>query len=204
MIRHGETEYNRTGRVQGGGIDAPLNDLGRKQAMAFYDAYKHIRFNKIYCSKLQRTVQSVQGFIDAGVPYEQLAGFNEISWGEKEGQHFHPSSHQEYRDLLENWRQGNLTYSLKGGEGPQHVMDRQREAIAHVLKQEEEENVILSIHGRALRILLTWLHNYDLKDMEYLFVHQNLTVYKLVYTGSMFRVEDFNNTEHLIGLNGDR
>jgi bisphosphoglycerate-dependent phosphoglycerate mutase len=35
LIRHGETDYNRLGVVQGSGIDADLNDLGRRQAQAF-------------------------------------------------------------------------------------------------------------------------------------------------------------------------
>jgi len=197
VIRHGETEYNKQGRVQGCGIDAPLNDTGLSQAAGFYQHYKNLSFDKIYCSKLQRTVQSVQGFIDDGIPYEQLAGFNEISWGEKEGKHFQPSYHEEYKALLDEWRSGNLTYSIKGGEGPQHVMERQKEAMNHVLKNTDEKRVILSIHGRALRILLTWLLNYDLREMEKLFVHQNLSTYELTYTGSMFSVDVYNNLDHL-------
>ena len=30
IIRHGETDYNKAGMVQGSGIDSDLNDLGRK------------------------------------------------------------------------------------------------------------------------------------------------------------------------------
>lgn len=197
MIRHGETEFNKQGRVQGSGIDAPLNETGFAQAVGFYNHYKNVAFDKIYCSKLQRTVQSVQGFIDDGVPYEQLEGLNEISWGEKEGEHFHPSSHDEYKNLLTEWRSGNLTYSIKGGEGPQHVMERQKVSMDHILSKTEEETIIISIHGRAIRILLTWLLNYDLKDMEKLFVHQNLSLYQLTYTGTMFTVDVYNNREHL-------
>ena len=200
VIRHGETEYNKLGRVQGSGVDAALNETGLRQARSFFEHYKDVPFDKIYCSKLQRTVQSVQGFIDKGIPYEQLEGFNEISWGEKEGEYFHPSSHQEYKKLLNEWRTGNLTYSIKGGEGPQHVMERQKKAIAHVLSKSDERTVLLSIHGRALRILLTWLLNYDLKDMEKLFIHRNLSVYQLSYTGTMFVVDDYNNLSHLNGL----
>ena len=197
VIRHGQTEYNRLGRVQGSGVDAPLNELGLQQAAGFYNHYRSVQFDKIYCSGLQRTVQSVQGFINDGVPYEQLVGLNEISWGEKEGQHFQPSSHEEYKNLLEQWRNGNLTHSIKGGEGPQHVMDRQREALEYVLAKPEEQTIILSIHGRALRILLTWLLNYDLKEMEYLFVHQNLSLYQITHTGNMFTVDVYNDLEHL-------
>ncbi|MFW5879460.1 MAG: histidine phosphatase family protein, partial [bacterium] len=55
LIRHGQTDYNKKGIVQGSGIDASLNDLGRQQAEAFYDAYRNMPFDKIYISDLKRT-----------------------------------------------------------------------------------------------------------------------------------------------------
>ena len=74
LIRHGETEFNRRGVVQGSGIDSDLNELGFLQARAFFDVYQDIEFDKIYTSKLRRTVQSVQEFINLGIPYEQFEG----------------------------------------------------------------------------------------------------------------------------------
>ena len=47
FIRHGQTDLNLKGIVQGRGVDSPLNDNGFKQAQAFYDAYKDIPFDKI-------------------------------------------------------------------------------------------------------------------------------------------------------------
>ena len=81
LIRHGETDHNRNGIVQGSGVDTILNDWGKAQAEAFYDAYQHVPFDKIYTSKLQRTVQSVQEFIDSGVPWESHAGLERNQLG---------------------------------------------------------------------------------------------------------------------------
>ena len=80
LIRHGETEYNRKRVVQGSGIDADLNDLGQKQAAAFFAHYQNLTIDKIYTSVLRRTHQSVKGFIEKGLPWEQYEGLNEISW----------------------------------------------------------------------------------------------------------------------------
>ena len=57
LIRHGETEYNRKGVVQGSGIDADLNELGQKQAEAFFAHYQDLPIDKIYTSALKRTHQ---------------------------------------------------------------------------------------------------------------------------------------------------
>ena len=99
IIRHGETEYNKLGMVQGSGIDAPLNETGELQAEAFYQAYHHIPFQKIYTSNLGRTQQTVQKFIDQGIPYEALADMREISWGSQEGVAFTPESSTEYQRI---------------------------------------------------------------------------------------------------------
>jgi len=200
VIRHGETEYNRIGKVQGSGIDSSLNDKGFRQAKAFYDAYKDVPFEKIYCSRLQRTLQSVHAFIEDSVPYEQLTELNEISWGDQEGQLFHPSIHDEYRDLLEAWQNGDITRSIGGGEAPIDVMNRQKKAMDYIMSKEDEKLILMSIHGRALRILLTWLTGNHLKDMEHLFVHKNLCVYSLLYDGTAYTVDLHCNLEHLEGI----
>ncbi len=64
LIRHGETDYNRMRVVQGSGIDADLNELGKRQAQAFFEHYQNLALDKIYTSALRRTHQSVKGFID--------------------------------------------------------------------------------------------------------------------------------------------
>ena len=50
IVRHGQTDLNAQGIVQGKGVDAPLNELGQKQANAFYEAYKHVPFDALYSS----------------------------------------------------------------------------------------------------------------------------------------------------------
>ena len=74
--------------VQGSGIDAPLNELGQQQAQRFYAAYEKEPFQKVYISDLQRTYQSVEKFIQNGIPFVKLSGLNEISWGSQEGKAF--------------------------------------------------------------------------------------------------------------------
>jgi len=55
------------------------------------------------------------------------------------------------------------------------------------------------MHGRAIRIILCQLLNYPLKSMD-IFEHENLCLYLLNQTGTMFSVEKYNYTGHLVGL----
>jgi len=53
IVRHGESEWNRIGRYQGQ-FDAPLSEMGVKQAEALAERLSTESFNAIYASPLQR------------------------------------------------------------------------------------------------------------------------------------------------------
>lgn len=185
--------------VQGSGIDAPINEKGQRQAQAFYNAYKEYPFQKAYISKLQRTYQSIQPFLDGGLSYESLDGLNEISWGNKEGASFSMEAHGEYLRITEAWNSGDLDVSIGGGESPNQVMQRQKEAIETIMS-DGNETVLICMHGRAMRILICWLLGYPLSKMD-MFEHSNLGLYRLTFTGSMYTVDWSNETSHLSEIN---
>ena len=196
LIRHGETDYNRSGIVQGSGVDTDLNELGRRQAQAFFEAYRHIPFQKVYTSALKRAVQSVEGFIGLGIPHERYAGLNEISWGFREGQAITPEEDLYYHSVLAAWANGEDTLRIDGGESPADVQARQRPVIETILSRPDENCILVCMHGRAMRILLSLVLQTPLKDMDQ-YEHSNLCLYKLLYNGTSFSVELHNDTRHL-------
>lgn len=199
LIRHGQTDYNLQNIVQGSGVDTDLNDRGRQQAQAFFDRYKDVPFQKVYTSALKRTHQSVKGFLELGLPHEQLAGLNEISWGTKEGHKVTPSEDEYYHYMLKQWQLGNTTLKIEGGESPEDVVKRMQPAVDHIMSRTDEQTILICMHGRAIRILMCLLLNYPLKSMD-MFEHENLCLYLLNYTGSMFSVERYNDRDHLLSL----
>ena len=201
LIRHGQTEYNRRGVVQGSGIDAPLNDIGRLQAQAFYDAYHQVPFQRVYTSVLQRSIQSVRQFLDDGLPHTKLAGLNEISWGVKEGKVPTSDEHTYFTEMVDAWQEGHVDRAIEGGESPVMVQDRQREALKQILTHEDEELILICMHGRAIRIFLCLMLNRDLRHMDE-YPHHNLGLYRLTYDydSQQFTLEQTNDTSHLPDL----
>jgi len=195
IIRHGQTDFNLKGIVQGSGVDSSLNAIGRQQAKAFFEMYRSVPFDKIYVSNLKRTAESVRDFIEMGVPFEKLEGLNEISWGTNEGQKITPEEDAYYHWMLKQWQAGNTDERIQGGESPEDVVARQRVALDHILSKTDEKNILICMHGRALRIILCVLLNYPLKSMD-LFEHQNLCLYQIDYTGSMFAIKKHNDVSH--------
>ena len=196
IVRHGQTELNRQGIVQGRGMDTDLNDEGRKQACQFYEAYKDVAFDKIYVSALKRTQQSVQSFIDLGIPYQKLAGLDELAWGIHEGQPSTTENKAAFLQIMRDWLDGRLDSKFEGGESPNEVAIRQHEALHVIMSHPEEKTVLICMHGRAMRLLLCILTGKPLTEME-TFPHQNLVLYKVVTDGEKFEIIDFNNAEHL-------
>ncbi len=200
LIRHGETEYNKIGKVQGCSVDAPLNNIGQAQARAFYDAYQHISFDKIYTSGLKRTNQTVENFKQSGVPIEQHAGLNEINWGDFEGLKVSATQKNYYQNLLKEWRSGNTHIPIKGGESPQDVATRQQPVIHTIFQRPDEANILVCMHGRAMRIFISQLMKEPLYNMDQ-FRHTNVALYLLAYNDHEIpHLEKVNCTNHLQSL----
>jgi broad specificity phosphatase PhoE len=196
IIRHGQTDFNLKGIVQGSGVDSSLNATGRAQAEAFFEMYGEVPFDKVYTSSLKRTVQTVAQFIDKGIPHETLSGLNEISWGTNEGQKITPDEDAYYHWMLLQWQSGNTALRIQGGESPDEVAARQQPVIEKILADNGDKTILVCMHGRALRILMCQLLHYPMKSMD-MFEHSNLCLYLLEYTGVMIRTIKCNDTAHL-------
>ena len=57
LIRHGETDANKTGVLMGS-TDIPLNDTGRQQAELLRDRINALEVDSIFASPLTRAVET--------------------------------------------------------------------------------------------------------------------------------------------------
>lgn len=197
IIRHGETELNKLGIVQGRGMNTDLNEKGREQAEAFYQKYKNIPFDKIYTSSLKRTHQTVRKFIDSNIPWTQYPGLDELGWGIHEGQKNTDELSAHLNKLVHQWKAGELHLKFEKGESPLDVKKRQLIVLEQLIEENEDQNILICMHGRAMRLFLCLLTNRPLEEMDS-FPHSNTTLYKLAFDGLEFQIVDFNNTSHLI------
>lgn len=173
--------------------------MGRAQADLFFHQYKTVPFDQLYHSALIRTRQSIQGFVDLGIPVRQLSELNEISWGDYEGTPMTPEEGEYYRMMLHQWQQGNLDYAIAGGESPNSVAERLHRAIQVILSS-PGDTLLVCMHGRAMRIFLSLICQTPLKEMDQ-YKHENLCLYLIqqVEQGN-FRLIKKNDCSHLKGL----
>ena len=98
LIRHGETNWNLKGKIQGGGYDVPLNENGKEQALKAAKALEGISFDAVASSSLSRAKETADIVYDyynkhnnnnnssSKKPLRIVdPGFNEMRFGKFEG-----------------------------------------------------------------------------------------------------------------------
>ncbi len=195
LVRHGETDFNKAGIVQGRGVNSSLNEIGQLQAQKFFEHFKNIPFNALLTSTLQRTRQTLQPFAEAGyelIAYEEL---DEINWGIHEGKITTYENRNDYHELITQWKSGNVHVRIEEGESPLELQQRQLKFINEILPGYEGKILICS-HGRAIRSMLCTMLDKPLSEMD-TFPHNNLSLYKLNQNQHGFELDWFNYTGHL-------
>ncbi|KAL2911764.1 hypothetical protein HK105_208767 [Polyrhizophydium stewartii] len=165
LCRHGETEPNARGVLQGSGLDEFLNKTGVRQAQYLRDRLEHTHVDLFVSSKL-KIVQERH----AGKPLIEVEELAEISWGEWEGRVV-PG----LRSLLDQWIAGDFNAKTPGGESPLEVEARSVPALYDIILSRPEQTMVIVVHGRLLRIMLASMLFQSLDRMNE-FTHHNTCI----------------------------
>ncbi len=197
IIRHGQTDHNAKGIVQGKGVNLSLNEKGRKQADAFFKAYKEIPFEILYTSTLTRAQETILQFKELGIKHEVFSELDEISWGDLEGAHATHESDLEFKLLLERWKAGDIhAKPSPSAESPFELQQRQRKFLEY-LHTTPHQKILIATHGRFMRAFMCTLTGKPLSEMEN-FNHVNLCLYKVnLHSDGKFEIELNCDQTHL-------
>ena len=157
LVRHGETDWNLEGRVQGHS-STPLNDTGRLQAKRIGDRLSTVRFAAAYASDLPRVVETATAILNShDTSLQTVMELREKSYGAWEGKtakQLEAEDPVSYARLFED----NITFAPPGGESDSDLIDRASLAVER-LKQahQNDENVLVVSHGGTIRAILVLL-----------------------------------------------
>ncbi|MBV8256531.1 MAG: histidine phosphatase family protein [Actinobacteria bacterium] len=134
LVRHGETDWNAEGRLQGH-TDRPLNEFGRRQAARLAEELAGERIDAIWSSDLARARETAQ-IVAArlGLPVEFDTGLREKSWGNWEGLTAGEREQVEYE-----------------GESTEAHRDRTLAALRRICELHPDDTVLVVTHGGSLR-----------------------------------------------------
>jgi len=145
-VRHGETEWSRSGRHTGR-TDVPLTEAGRRETARIGAQLRERRFALVLTSPLERASETARlaGFPQA----ERCDALMEWDYGAYEG-----VTTPEIRRHVPGWTV--FRHGAPGGESAEDVGRRADAVIERVL--EAGGDVLLFAHGHVLRVLTArWL-----------------------------------------------
>lgn len=195
ILRHGETDQNLRGIVQGRGINSILNETGIRQAQAFYHQYKNISFDHIRCSSQLRSYQTIQHFDSCELPILKDPRLDEIGWGEHEGKAGDPELMDKYYRIIQSWSNGNYHDAAHEGESA-HALSLRLHSFLDDIYKLEFTNALICTHGRTLRAMICLLKKQELMHMEKV-SHSNTGLYVAEFKDSAWQIVTENDCKHL-------
>ncbi len=151
MVRHGQTDYNANGLVQGR-INIPLNEKGKTQSKILADLLieKNDQFEIIIASPLSRALETAY-IIAKKMNYQKPIRINH-QFVERDFFHLDGLPVGEAMPLV---RQRNYTY--EGYENDQLLVDRVSDAIFNLVKNTKEQKILLVAHSHVIKALKVYM-----------------------------------------------
>ncbi len=153
VFRHGETDWNREGRLQGH-TDTPLNSTGLAQAEALADRLRTHRLDVVVSSDLTRALTTGRIIAEmSGVPLIADHGLRETNVGAAEGLLWEDAKARFGAEVTERWySEGNTAFP--GGETGLATLTRGLAALRRFALSHPYRRIGVSTHGAMVRQLV--------------------------------------------------
>jgi len=167
LVRHGETDWNAEGRLQGH-TDRPLNDHGRRQARALAEELAGDKIAAVYASDLVRareTAEIVAERLTLAVVVD--VDLREKNWGSWEG--------------LTPAERERVAYE---GEATDEHRERTLRAVQRIAERHAGDRVLVVTHGGSVRRVQAAVLGMALPVVD------NCAVWAVAWEGGLFRPID--------------
>lgn len=163
LVRHGETDWNRSGRVMGD-QPIPLNRNGERQAQACAEALSRTPLAGIFTSPVLRALQTAEILRRPhGLPLHHLPGLSEIGVGDWINRY--------WRDFADDpakrdWYTHPEHARPSGGETLREVQSRAVAALEQAIDNAQEAPYVFVSHADVIRAILSHYLQLDLATIR--------------------------------------
>lgn len=174
LIRHGETTWNREGRVQGH-LDSPLTPEGQTQAAACAERLQSERIEQIVASDLQR-VRHTAGILTSAMnlPTRYEPALRERNYGVGEGKTY-AEIDALFPEAFSRTRSTDPDFAIEGGESRRQFHERITGVLKSIVEAHAGKRILIVTHGGVLGVVYRWLndmpvasaHKVDIPNVAY-------------------------------------
>ncbi|WP_046174413.1 histidine phosphatase family protein [Domibacillus indicus] len=193
LVRHGESEWNALGRLQGQ-MDIGLSEEGRKQAalLGAYFEKQGISFDYVFSSDLDRAFQTAKR-ATAWMPVETITAsrlLRERFYGELQGQLL-----AEIIQNVPNYAENFGLTMTHGMESLEEMQERMVKVLTSISKETNGAPALVVTHGGAVNALLHKLSNGQAGTGNGKI--DNTSITRLAWDGDKLTIVSINETPHL-------
>ena len=196
LVRHGETDWNQEGRVQGSGSDRELTETGKQQAESIELKLRQEKIQAIYSSPLRRALDTAQVIARHHQVEVQIEpSLNEIYAGELEGIPIKKLG--SYLSELVAREQGDESVSkLYGGERLAAVQQRAWSTIQRLADKHSDGAIVVVSHYFVILSIICSVLNMPPSEMGRLKLDVG-SISTIVFSERGIRLALFNDRCHL-------
>jgi probable phosphoglycerate mutase len=196
IIRHGESEWNRIGRYQGQ-ADAPLSDLGTRQAGALANRLQNEPIDAIYSSPLQRARKTAEAVAQhhPETPFHIAPALLEIHHGDWQGL-MTEEVMSRFGDGLLEWRHHPTRSQMPNGESFSNILKRVLDFKERLCAEYPNGKVLISTHDVVVKILVADALGMDMDRINRIWV-TNASVSVIEYGEGMPYLVSLSEACHL-------
>mgnify|MGYP001225534790 FL=1 len=163
LIRHGETIWNKEGRVQGLS-DIELSDVGLNQARKLALSIQDLNIKAIYSSPVKRAYQTAQIINEIhNAPIFLEPGLVEMDQGDFEGLTFQELKTCE-KDFLQRWMKDPAAVTMPNGESLAGLQKRAWSVVANII--DKTEDALIVSHNFTIAAILCRIQNISLSQFR--------------------------------------
>ena len=194
-IRHGETAWNVSTRIQGQ-LDIGLNETGRWQAHRVARALAGQPIAALYSSDLLRAWDTALSIASiTGLAVQTVQGLRERSFGMFEGKTFQEIEAQ-WPDQALLWRQRDPAFEPDGGESLLRFRERITQTMQTLAAQHPGEQIVMVAHGGVMDVLYRAATRQEIQARR-TWDLGNATINRLLWTPEGLSLVGWSDTQHL-------
>jgi uncharacterized phosphatase len=168
IVRHGETEWNAAGRIQGGMADSPLTETGKKQAAEIREKFKSVHFDALFSSDLLRAKHTAEIIaLERQLVVNTTNLIRERMYGKFEGRLAHEYQ-QENKEIFEKirvleWKERRKMKVLEDLETEEGLCNRMIIFMREIAATYTGKTVLVVSHGGIMRVFLSHILGKELE-----------------------------------------
>ena len=207
LLRHAHSEANGAGILAGQMSGIHLSKVGKREAKTFAKNYRHVKFDLIYISPLERCSETIAPYLAQfsktrrpTKPIIENLNFIEMDYGAWSGLKLQKLA---LKPLWRKIQNNPITVTFPEGESFRSLNLRIKKGLLEIGRLHKKKNILIVTHGDVIKIATAIALNMDFNDFQKIAIDP-ASITAISITDKKFRVLTVNSKAEPVAVDGQR